>query len=441
MKIIKRNGSEEVFDIQKIIVAVTKADMDTGERCLSDNQIEEIAEFVEFKCNRMHRAVSVEEIQDMVENQIMAMGAFELARKYVRYRYKRSLVRKANTTDSRILSLIEYNNEEVKQENSNKNPAVNSVQRDYMAGEVSRDLTQRMLLPHDIVEADKEGIIHFHDSDYYAQHMHNCDLVNLEDMLQNGTVISGTMIEKPHSFSTACNIATQIIAQVASNQYGGQSISLAHLAPFVQVSRNKIRKEVIEEQALVGMEYPEDVLNEIVERRLKKEITKGVQTIEYQVITLMTTNGQAPFLTVFMYLNEAKSASEKKDLAMIIEETLRQRYQGVKNEAGVWVTPAFPKLIYVLEEDKIEEGSQYYYLTELAAKCTAKRLVPDYISEKKMKELKEGNCFPVMGCRSCLSPWKDENGNYKFYGRFNQGVVTINLVDVALSSGGDMDKR
>ena len=440
MKIIKRNGSEEVFDIQKIIVAVTKADKDTGERCLSDNQIEEIAEFVEFKCNRMNRAVSVEEIQDMVENQIMAMGAFELARKYVRYRYKRSLVRKANTTDSRILSLIEYNNEEVKQENSNKNPAVNSVQRDYMAGEVSRDLTQRMLLPHDIVEADKEGIIHFHDSDYYAQHMHNCDLVNLEDMLQNGTVISGTMIEKPHSFSTACNIATQIIAQVASNQYGGQSISLAHLAPFVQVSRNKIRKEVIEEQALVGMEYPEDVLNEIVERRLKKEITKGVQTIEYQVITLMTTNGQAPFLTVFMYLNEAKSEAEKKDLAMIIEETLRQRYQGVKNEAGVWVTPAFPKLIYVLEEDNIEEGSPYYYLTELAAKCTAKRLVPDYISEKKMKELKEGNCFPVMGCRSCLSPWKDENGNYKFYGRFNQGVVTINLVDVALSSGGDMDK-
>ena len=440
MKIIKRNGSEETFDIQKIVVAVTKADKDNGERTLTDSQIEDIAEYVEFKCNKLNRAVSVEEIQDMVENQIMATGAFELARKYVRYRYKRSLVRKANTTDNRILSLIEYNNEDVKQENSNKNPAVNSVQRDYMAGEVSRDLTTRMLLPHDIVEADREGIIHFHDSDYYAQHMHNCDLVNLEDMLQNGTVISGTMIEKPHSFSTACNIATQIIAQVASNQYGGQSISLAHLAPFVDVYREKIRKEVISEQELVGMEYPEDVLNEIVERRLKKEITKGVQTIEYQVITLMTTNGQAPFLTVFMYLNEAKNEREKKDLAMIIEETLRQRYQGVKNEAGVWVTPAFPKLIYVLEEDNIEEGSEYYYLTELAAKCTAKRLVPDYISEKKMKELKEGNCFPVMGCRSCLSPWKDENGNYKFYGRFNQGVVTINLVDVALSSGGDMDK-
>ena len=440
MKIIKRNGSEETFDIQKIVVAVTKADKDNGERTLTDSQIEDIAEYVEFKCNKLNRAVSVEEIQDMVENQIMATGAFELARKYVRYRYKRSLVRKANTTDNRILSLIEYNNEDVKQENSNKNPAVNSVQRDYMAGEVSRDLTTRMLLPHDIVEADREGIIHFHDSDYYAQHMHNCDLVNLDDMLQNGTVISGTMIEKPHSFSTACNIATQIIAQVASNQYGGQSISLTHLAPFVDVSREKIRKEVISEQELVGMEYPEDVLNEIVERRLKKEITKGVQTIEYQVITLMTTNGQAPFLTVFMYLNEAKNEREKKDLAMIIEETLRQRYQGVKNEAGVWVTPAFPKLIYVLEEDNIEEGSEYYYLTELAAKCTAKRLVPDYISEKKMKELKEGNCFPVMGCRSCLSPWKDENGNYKFYGRFNQGVVTINLVDVALSSGGDMDK-
>ena len=435
MKIIKRNGSEEVFDINKIIKAVKKE-----ERSLSDGQIEDIAEYVEFKCNKLNRAVSVEEIQDMVENQIMATGAFELAKSYVRYRYKRSLVRKANTTDNRILSLIEYNNEDVKQENSNKNPAVNSVQRDYMAGEVSRDLTTRMLLPEDIVEADRQGIIHFHDSDYYAQHMHNCDLVNLEDMLQNGTVISGTMIEKPHSFSTACNIATQIIAQVASNQYGGQSISLAHLAPFVQVSRNKIRTEVLEEMKLVGTEYPDDILNEIVERRLKKEITKGVQTIEYQVITLMTTNGQAPFLTVFMYLNEAKSESEKRDLAMIIEETLRQRYQGVKNEAGVWVTPAFPKLIYVLEDDNIEEGSEYFYLTELAAKCTAKRLVPDYISEKKMKELKEGNCFPVMGCRSCLSPWKDENGNYQFYGRFNQGVVTINLVDVALSSGGDMNK-
>ena len=440
MKIIKRNGAEEVFDIKKIVIAVTKADSSSEGRSLTDSQIEDIAEFVEFKCNKLNRAVSVEEIQDLVEDQIMATGAFELAKRYVRYRYKRSLVRKANTTDNRILSLIECNNEDVKQENSNKNPAVNSVQRDYMAGEVSRDLTQRMLLPEDIVEADKEGIIHFHDSDYYAQHMHNCDLVNLEDMLQNGTVISGTMIEKPHSFSTACNIATQIIAQVASNQYGGQSISLAHLAPFVQVSRDKIRAEVLQEMEMVGIDYPKQVLNDIVEGRLKKEIIKGVQTIEYQVITLMTTNGQAPFLTVFMYLNEAKDEREKKDLAMIIEETLKQRYKGVKNEAGVWVTPAFPKLIYVLEEDNIDEGSPYFYLTELAAKCTSKRLVPDYISEKKMKELKEGNCFPVMGCRSAPSPWKDENGNYKFYGRFNQGVVTINLVDVALSSGGDEDK-
>lgn len=440
MKIIKRNGAEEVFDIKKIVIAVTKADSSSEGRSLTDSQIEDIAEFVEFKCNKLNRAVSVEEIQDLVEDQIMATGAFELAKRYVRYRYKRSLVRKANTTDNRILSLIECNNEDVKQENSNKNPAVNSVQRDYMAGEVSRDLTQRMLLPEDIVEADKEGIIHFHDSDYYAQHMHNCDLVNLEDMLQNGTVISGTMIEKPHSFSTACNIATQIIAQVASNQYGGQSISLAHLAPFVQVSRDKIRAEVLQEMEMVGIDYPKQVLNDIVEGRLKKEIIKGVQTIEYQVITLMTTNGQAPFLTVFMYLNEAKDEREKKDLAMIIEETLKQRYKGVKNEAGVWVTPAFPKLIYVLEEDNIDEGSPYFYLTELAAKCTSKRLVPDYISEKKMKELKEGNCFPVMGCRSALSPWKDENGYYKFYGRFNQGVVTINLVDVALSSGGDEDK-
>ena len=440
MKIIKRNGAEEVFDIKKIVIAVTKADSSSEGRSLTDSQIEDIAEFVEFKCNKLNRAVSVEEIQDLVEDQIMATGAFELAKRYVRYRYKRSLVRKANTTDNRILSLIECNNEDVKQENSNKNPAVNSVQRDYMAGEVSRDLTQRMLLPEDIVEADKEGIIHFHDSDYYAQHMHNCDLANLEDMLQNGTVISGTMIEKPHSFSTACNIATQIIAQVASNQYGGQSISLAHLAPFVQVSRDKIRAEVLQEMEMVGIDYPKQVLNDIVEGRLKKEIIKGVQTIEYQVITLMTTNGQAPFLTVFMYLNEAKDEREKKDLAMIIEETLKQRYKGVKNEAGVWVTPAFPKLIYVLEEDNIDEGSPYFYLTELAAKCTSKRLVPDYISEKKMKELKEGNCFPVMGCRSALSPWKDENGNYKFYGRFNQGVVTINLVDVALSSGGDEDK-
>lgn len=440
MKIIKRNGSEETFDINKIVRAVTKADTKAERRSLTDAQVGDIAEFVEFKCSRLNRAVSVEEIQDMVENQIMATGAFDLARRYVRYRYKRSLVRKANTTDNRILSLIECNNEDVKQENSNKNPAVNSVQRDYMAGEVSRDLTRRMLLPEDIVEADRQGIIHFHDSDYYAQHMHNCDLVNLEDMLQNGTVISGTMIEKPHSFSTACNIATQIIAQVASNQYGGQSISLTHLAPFVQVSRDKIHSEVEEEMRIIGFDCPADQLDSIVEKRLKKEITKGVQTIEYQVITLMTTNGQAPFLTVFMYLNEAKNEAEKRDLALIIEETLRQRYQGVKNEAGVWVTPAFPKLIYVLEEDNIEEGTPYYYLTELAAKCTAKRLVPDYISEKKMKELKEGNCFPVMGCRSALSPWKDADGNYKFYGRFNQGVVTINLPDVALSSGGDMEK-
>lgn len=449
MKIIKRNGAEEVFDIKKIVIAVTKADSSSEGRSLTDSQIEDIAEFVEFKCNKLNRAVSVEEIQDLVEDQIMATGAFELAKRYVRYRYKRSLVRKANTTDNRILSLIECNNEDVKQENSNKNPAVNSVQRDYMAGEVSRDLTQRMLLPEDIVEADKEGIIHFHDSDYYAQHMHNCDLVNLEDMLQNGTVISGTMIEKPHSFSTACNIATQIIAQVASNQYGGQSISLAHLAPFVQVSRDKIRAEVLQEMEMVGIDYPKQVLNDIVEGRLKKEIIKGVQTIEYQVITLMTTNGQAPFLTVFMYLNEAKDEREKKDLAMIIEETLKQRYKGVKNEAGVWVTPAFPKLIYVLEEDNIREGTKYWYLTKLAAECTAKRLVPDYISEKIMKKLKQGNCYTCMGCRSFLTVDRTtENyanaNNYvpgkKYYGRFNQGVVTLNLVDVACSSGGDEDK-
>ena len=449
MKIIKRNGSEETFDIQKIVVAVTKADKDNGERTLTDSQIEDIAEYVEFKCNKLNRAVSVEEIQDMVENQIMATGAFELARKYVRYRYKRSLVRKANTTDNRILSLIEYNNEDVKQENSNKNPAVNSVQRDYMAGEVSRDLTTRMLLPHDIVEADREGIIHFHDSDYYAQHMHNCDLVNLEDMLQNGTVISGTMIEKPHSFSTACNIATQIIAQVASNQYGGQSISLTHLAPFVDVSREKIRKEVISEQELVGMEYPEDVLNEIVERRLKKEITKGVQTIEYQVITLMTTNGQAPFITVFMYLDEVPEGQLRDDLAAVIEEMLHQRILGVKNEQGVYITPAFPKLIYVLEADNIREGTKYWYLTKLAAECTAKRMVPDYISEKIMKKLKDGNCYTCMGCRSFLTVDRTKENyanakNYvpgkKYYGRFNQGVVTLNLVDVACSSGKDMDK-
>mgnify|MGYP000358645466 CR=1 FL=1 len=438
MKIIKRNGAEEDFDINKIVVAVSKANVAAGKSKLSMEQIKDIADYVEYKCDKLNRAVSVEEIQDMVENQIMSTGAFELAKDYVRYRFQRSLIRKANTTDNRILSLIECNNEDVKQENSNKNPTVNSVQRDYMAGEVSKDLTKRMLLPQDIVEADKEGIIHFHDSDYFAQHMHNCDLVNLEDMLQNGTVISETRIEKPHSFSTACNIATQIIAQVASNQYGGQSISLAHLAPFVDVSRKKIYAEVQEEVKTFGCMPSEEAIHEVVENRLRKEVTKGVQTIQYQVITLMTTNGQAPFLTVFMYLNEAKNEREKKDLAMIIEETLKQRYQGVKNESGVWITPAFPKLIYVLEEDNVNEGTEYYYLTEMAAKCTAKRLVPDYISEKKMMELKEGNCFPVMGCRSALSPWKDENGNYKFYGRFNQGVVTINLVDVALSSGGDM---
>ena len=439
MKIIKRNGAEEDFDINKIVVAVSKANVAAGKSKLSMEQIKDIADYVEYKCDKLNRAVSVEEIQDMVENQIMSTGAFELAKDYVRYRFQRSLIRKANTTDNRILSLIECNNEDVKQENSNKNPTVNSVQRDYMAGEVSKDLTKRMLLPQDIVEADKEGIIHFHDSDYFAQHMHNCDLVNLEDMLMNGTVISETRIEKPHSFSTACNIATQIIAQVASNQYGGQSISLAHLAPFVDVSRKKIHAEVLEEVKTFGCTPSEEAIRQVVENRLRKEVIKGVQTIQYQVITLMTTNGQAPFLTVFMYLNEAKNEREKKDLALIIEESLKQRYQGVKNESGVWITPAFPKLIYVLEEDNISEGTEYYYLTEMAARCTAKRLVPDYISEKKMMELKEGNCFPVMGCRSALSPWKDEDGNYKFYGRFNQGVVTINLVDVALSSGGDMD--
>ena len=440
MKIIKRNGSEATFDSEKIVAAITKANNSEEGTRLSPEQIHDIADYVEYKCNKIGRAVSVEEVQDMVENQIMATGAFDLAKHYVQYRYQRSLIRKSNTTDTRILSLIECNNEEAKQENSNKNPTVNSVQRDYMAGEVSRDLTQRLLLPSDIVEADQKGLIHFHDSDYFAQHMHNCDLVNLEDMLQNGTVISETKIEKPHSFSTACNIATQIIAQVASNQYGGQSISLAHLAPFVQVSREKIRTEVAEEMKILNTQATPEQLNDIVETRLHREITKGVQTIQYQIITLMTTNGQAPFLTVFMYLNEAKNAQEKKDLALIIEETLKQRYQGVKNEAGVWITPAFPKLIYVLEDDNVEENSEYFYLTQLAAKCTARRLVPDYISEKKMKELKEGNCFPVMGCRSCLSPWKDENGNYKFYGRFNQGVVTINLPDVALSSGGDFKK-
>ena len=440
MKVIKRNGSEVDFDSSKIIVAITKANEASLHREMTEEQIREAAEYIAYKCEKMNRAVSVEEIQDMVENQIMASGAFEVAKGYVRYRYNRSLVRKANTTDDRILSLIECNNEEVKQENANKDPVVNSVQRDYMAGEVSRDLTRRLLLPKEIVDADREGIIHFHDSDYYAQHMHNCDLVNLDDMLQNGTVISETLIEKPHSFSTACNIATQIIAQVASNQYGGQSISLTHLAPFVQISREKIRQEVLGEIEAMDSHPSQEIIDRIVEMRLRREIQKGVQTIQYQVITLMTTNGQAPFLTVFMYLNEARNPQEKKDLALIIEETLRQRYQGVKNEAGVWITPAFPKLIYVLEEDNIHEGTEYFYLTQLAAKCTAKRMVPDYISEKKMKELKEGNCFPVMGCRSALNPWKDENGNYKFYGRFNQGVVTINLVDVALSSNRDMDK-
>lgn len=440
MKVIKRNGSEVDFDSSKIIVAITKANEASLHREMTEEQIREAAEYIAYKCEKMNRAVSVEEIQDMVENQIMASGAFEVAKGYVRYRYNRSLVRKANTTDDRILSLIECNNEEVKQENANKDPVVNSVQRDYMAGEVSRDLTRRLLLPKEIVDADREGIIHFHDSDYYAQHMHNCDLVNLDDMLQNGTVISETLIEKPHSFSTACNIATQIIAQVASNQYGGQSISLTHLAPFVQISREKIRQEVLGEIEAMDSHPSQEIIDRIVEMRLRREIQKGVQTIQYQVITLMTTNGQAPFLTVFMYLNEARNPHEKKDLALIVEETLRQRYQGVKNEAGVWITPAFPKLIYVLEEDNIREGTEYFYLTQLAAKCTAKRMVPDYISEKKMKELKEGNCFPVMGCRSALNPWKDENGNYKFYGRFNQGVVTINLVDVALSSNRDMDK-
>ncbi len=445
MRIIKRNGSEEDFNIEKIINAVKKANGSGEHKFLTDEQIEDVADYVEYKCNKIKRAVSVEEIQDMVEDQLMSKGAFELARRYVRYRYNRSLVRKANTTDNRILSLIECNNEEVKQENSNKNPTVNSVQRDYMAGEVSRDLTRRMLLPADIVEADKEGIIHFHDSDYFAQHMHNCDLVNLEDMLQNGTVISDTLIERPHSFSTACNIATQIIAQVASNQYGGQSISLAHLAPFVQVSREKIRRETLAEIEELGVHPTEEKINDIVEQRLRKEVNRGVQTIQYQVVTLLTTNGQAPFVTVFMYLNEAKNEQEKHDLAMIIEETLKQRHKGVKNEKGVWITPAFPKLIYVLEEDNITEDSKYWYLTELAAKCTAKRMVPDYISEKVMLQSKidkngEGHCFTCMGCRSFLTPYVDENGKPKYYGRFNQGVVTVNLIDIGLSAGKDLDK-
>ncbi|HIZ82954.1 MAG TPA: anaerobic ribonucleoside-triphosphate reductase [Firmicutes bacterium] len=446
MKIIKRNGSEVVFDISKIIAAITKANnADEQTRELTPEQIQLIAGQVERECEKVNRALSVEEIQDLVENGIMAQGAFEVAKRYIKYRYTRALVRQSNTTDNQILSLIECNNEEVKQENSNKNPTVNSVQRDYMAGEVSKDITKRLLLPPDIVEAHEQGIIHFHDMDYYAQHMHNCDLVNLEDMLQNGTVISGTLIEKPHSFSTACNIATQIIAQVASSQYGGQSISLAHLAPFVQVSRDKIRRQVEEEAAALEGRPDPEVLSEIVEKRLLDEIKRGVQTIQYQVVTLMTTNGQAPFVTVFMYLNEAKNEQEKKDLALIIEESLKQRYEGVKNEDGVWITPAFPKLVYVLEEDNVHPDSPYYYLTRLAAKCTAKRMVPDYISEKIMKQLKvdkngDGQCYTCMGCRSFLTPYVDENGKPKYYGRFNQGVVTVNLVDIGLSAGGDMER-
>ncbi len=445
MRIIKRNGSEEIFDINKITAAVTKANCASEKRELTQEQIYDIADYVEYKCNKMGRAVSVEEIQDMVEDQIMSKGAFEIAKAYVRYRYMRSLARKANTTDNQILTLIECNNEEVKQENSNKNPTVNSVQRDYMAGEVSKDITKRILLPPDIVDAHEQGIIHFHDADYFAQHMHNCDLVNLEDMLQNGTVISGTLIEKPHSFSTACNIATQIIAQVASNQYGGQSISLAHLAPFVQTSREKIRKTVLHEIDEFGVNIPDEKLDSIIEERLRSEISKGVQTIQYQVVTLLTTNGQAPFVTVFMYLGEARNEREKADLAMIIEETLKQRYQGVKNEVGEWITPAFPKLIYVLEEDNVTEDSKYWYLTQLAAKCTAKRMVPDYISEKIMLKNKidkngEGHCYTCMGCRSFLTPYVDENGNPKYYGRFNQGVVTVNLIDIALSANRNIDE-
>ena len=445
MKIIKRNGAEVPFDITKIITAVTKAsDSVGGQARLSREQITQIAAAVTDQCQQLNRAVSVEEVQDLVENQLMDIQAHDVARHYITYRYVQSLKRQTNTTDERILSLIECQNEEVKQENANKNPTVNSVQRDYMAGEISKDLTARLLLDPEIVKAHQEGLIHFHDSDYFAQHMHNCDLVNLEDMLQNGTVISGTYIEKPHSFSTACNIATQIIAQVASNQYGGQSISLTHLAPFVDVSRKKIAAEV--EVEMEGLDVSAERKKEIVERRLRNEINRGVQTIQYQVVTLMTTNGQAPFITVFMYLGEARNAQEKADLAIIIEETIRQRYQGVKNEAGVWITPAFPKLIYVLEEDNIRPGTPYYYLTELAAKCTAKRMVPDYISEKKMLELKvdkngEGHCYTCMGCRSFLTPYVDpETGKPKYYGRFNQGVVTINLVDVALSSEGNFEK-
>ncbi len=454
MKIIKRNGAEAVFDIEKIVMAVTKANNACEEKVrLTKLQIQRIAESVRISCEEMGRSPSVEEIQDLVEKAIMAHGAFEVAKEYITYRYTRSLARQSNTTDDRILSLIESNNEEVKQENANKNPTINAVQRDYMAGEVSKDITSRILLPKEIVDAHNAGIIHFHDSDYFAQHMHNCDLVNLDDMLQNGTVISGTMIEKPHSFSTACNIATQIIAQVASNQYGGQSISLTHLAPFVQVSREKIRKTVEKEMEVFGIEPTEEAISKVVEDRLRDEVRRGVQTIQYQVVTLMTTNGQAPFITVFMYLNEARSKQEKKDLAMIIEETLRQRYEGVKNEKGVWITPAFPKLIYVLEEDNVREGTPYWYLTRLAAECTAKRMVPDYISEKKMLELK-GDVYVCMGCRSFLTPDRFtetgvgnianagnyEPGKHKYYGRFNQGVVTINLPDIALSSGRDVGK-
>ena len=454
MKIIKRNGAEAVFDIEKIVMAVTKANNACEEKVrLTPLQIQRIADSVRISCEEMGRSPSVEEIQDLVEKAIMAHGAFEVAKEYITYRYTRSLARQSNTTDDRILSLIESNNEEVKQENANKNPTINAVQRDYMAGEVSKDITSRILLPKEIVDAHNAGIIHFHDSDYFAQHMHNCDLVNLDDMLQNGTVISGTMIEKPHSFSTACNIATQIIAQVASNQYGGQSISLTHLAPFVQVSREKIRKTVEKEMEVFGIEPTEEAISKVVEDRLRDEVRRGVQTIQYQVVTLMTTNGQAPFITVFMYLNEARSEQEKKDLAMIIEETLRQRYEGVKNEKGVWITPAFPKLIYVLEEDNVREGTPYWYLTRLAAECTAKRMVPDYISEKKMLELK-GDVYVCMGCRSFLTPDRFtetgvgnianagnyEPGKHKYYGRFNQGVVTINLPDIALSSGRDVGK-
>ena len=445
MKLIKRNGAEEVFDPSKITAAVTKANEAVEEASrISEQEIKELTDRVSEKCSALGRAVIVEEVQDMVEREIISLGAFTLGKAYITYRYKRQLVRRSNTTDDKIISLIECNNEEVKQENSNKNPTVNSVQRDYMAGEISKDLTKRLLLSEDIVKAHDEGIIHFHDSDYFAQHMHNCDLVNLEDMLQNGTVISGTMIEKPHSFSTACNIATQIIAQVASNQYGGQSISLTHLAPFVNVSREKIRRSVTEELASVGI-TDEAAIAKIAEKRLREEVNRGVQCIQYQVVTLLTTNGQAPFITVFMYLGEAKDEREREDLALIIEEVLLQRYQGVKNEEGAWITPAFPKLIYVLEEDNVREGSRYYYLTKLAAKCTAKRMVPDYISEKIMLENKidkngEGHCYTCMGCRSFLTPYVDENGKPKYYGRFNQGVVTVNLVDIALSAGGDIEK-